>query len=182
MLAKTPERQMHLLRWFLTLSWLLLIVSLFYDPFTPWLTQPENPWSPFQIGSDCVTVQDKCLKTDPYPLGSTIFWQFVIPTAILIIFIGGHESWRRICPLSFLSQIPRALGWQRHSKKVDKKTGKTHYELVKVNKNSWLYRHHLYLQMGFFYLGITARILFLNSERLLLGIILFGIILSAILV
>jgi Ca2+-binding EF-hand superfamily protein len=182
MLAKTSERQMHLLRWFLTLSWLLLIISLFYDPFTPWLTQPENAWSPFQSGLACITVQDKCLKTDPYPLGSTIFWQLVIPTAILIIFIGGHVFWRRICPLSFLSQIPRALGWQRHSKKVDKKTGKTRYELVKVDKNSWLYRHHLYLQMGFFYLGITSRILFLNSERLLLGIVLFAIIVAAILV
>ena len=186
MFAKIPERQMHILRWISTLSWLLLIASLFYDPITPRLTQPDTEWSLFTIEKltqlDCVKVQGECLVETPYAIGTSIFWGFVIPLAIVILFIGGHELWRRICPLSFLSQIPRALGLQRQRKKVNSKTGKTRYELVKVKRDSWLGRNYLYLQLGLFYLGITSRILFLNSERILLGIVLVCIIFTAILV
>ena len=32
MFAQIPERQMHLIRWVVTTGWVLLIVSLFYDP------------------------------------------------------------------------------------------------------------------------------------------------------
>lgn len=186
MFARIPERQMHILRWISTLSWLLLIASLFYDPITPWLTQANLKWSPFTIDKltqlDCVRVQGECLRETSYEIGTSIFWSFVIPLSILILFIGGHELWRRICPLSFLSQIPRALGLQRQRKRVNNKTGKIRHELVKVRQESWLGRNHLYLQLGLFYLGITSRILFLNSERILLGIVLICIIFAAILV
>jgi len=43
---------------------------------------------------------------------TTVLWGAVVPTSIFILLVFGHEFWRRICPLSFLSQIPRALGWQ----------------------------------------------------------------------
>lgn len=185
MFTDIPERQMNILRWIATLSWLLLIASLFYDPITPFLTQPGLDWSPFTIDKitelDCVKVQGECLTETPYAMGTSIFWGFVIPLAIVILFIVGHEFWRRICPLSFLSQIPRALGLQRQRKQVNEKTGKVRYELIKVKRDSWLGRNYLYLQLGFFYLGITSRILFLNSERLLLGTVLVCIILASIL-
>lgn len=185
MFTNIPERQMHILRWIATLSWLLLIASLFYDPITPFLTQPGIEWSPFTIDTitelDCVKVQGECLIETPYAMGTSIFWGFVIPLAIVTLFIAGHEFWRRICPLSFLSQIPRALGLQRQSKKINEKTGKIRYELIKVKRDSWLGRNYLYLQLGLFYLGITSRILFLNSERLLLGTVLVCIIVAAIL-
>ena len=51
--------------------------------------------------------------------------------------VFGHETWRRICPLSFLSQIPRALGIQRQRKIVNNRTGKVRQELVRVAPNSW---------------------------------------------
>ncbi|MGK7883923.1 MAG: EF-hand domain-containing protein [Crocosphaera sp.] len=185
MFANIPERQMNILRWIATLSWLLLIASLFYDPITPFLTQPGTKWSRFTIDKitqlDCVEFQGECLKETPYAMGTSIFWGFVIPLAIVILFMVGHEFWRRICPLSFLSQIPRALGLQRQRKRVNEKTGKTRYELIKVKRDSWLGRNYLYLQLGLFYLGITSRILFLNSERLLLGIVLVCIICAAVL-
>ncbi|MGB5771223.1 MAG: EF-hand domain-containing protein [Crocosphaera sp.] len=186
MFARIPERQMHLVRWALAMGWLLLIFSLFYDPISPWLTQPETTWSPFTIDKitqfECVKVQGECLEETPFAMGAAIFWGMIVPAGVFILMVGGHELWRRICPLSFLSQIPRALGWQRHRKKVDKKTGKTRLELVKVDKNSWLGRNHLYLQLGLFYLGISSRILFVNSDRLVLGTFLTGTILASILV
>ena len=181
MFAKTPERQMHMVRWLLTCGWLLLIFSMFYDPISPWLTDPNNTLSPLRIHPEvCVKVQGVCLEQTPYALGARLFWTMIVPAAIFILLVFGHELWRRICPLSFLSQIPRALGRQRQHRRVDPKSGKISYELAKVKKNSWLGRNYLYLQFGLFYLGLCIRLLFVNSDRLALGIFLIFTILSAI--
>ena len=181
MFGKTPERPMHLVRWLLTSSWLLLIFSLFYDPISPWLTDPKTTWSPLRINpSVCVKVQGVCLAEKPYPLGAALFWGIIVPAAIFILLVFGHELWRRICPLSFLSQIPAALKWHRQNKRVDKKTGKTRYEIVKVKKDSWLGRNYLYLQFSLFYIGLCSRILFINSDRLVLALWLLFTIGSAI--
>jgi hypothetical protein len=170
MFGQIAERRMHLIRWILTVSWLLLIASLFYDPLSPWLTQPSNLWSPLRIDPNlCVKVQGVCLVEQPYELGTTIFWGAIVPISIFILLIFGHELWRRVCPLSFLSQIPRALGWQQQLKRVNPATGKVRYELPKVKPGSWLGRNYLYLQFGLLYLGLCARILFINSNRLALA-------------
>ena len=180
---------MHAVRWLLATGWLLLIVSLFYDPLTPYLTEPGTLLSPFRIHPDsaldpnqCVPVQGACLPEHPYSMTARIFWAMMIPAALLIIFVFGHEFWRRICPLSFFSQIPRALGIQRKRKVTNPATGKTHYELVSVEKRSWLGRNFLYLQFGLLWLGLVLRILLVNSDRLTLGIFLILTILAAILV
>lgn len=183
MLAKVGERQMHLVRWILTIGWGILIASLFFDPISAWFTEPSNTISPLRLNLDnCLLIQGSCLPESPYPLGAPIFWGIVVPSGIFILLVFGHEFWRRICPLSFLSQIPRALGWQRQKKRVDAKTGKTRYELVKVSKDSWLYRNALYLQLGLFFLGLCNRILFVNSNRIALGTFLIFTIASAIFV
>jgi len=125
----------------LTIAWLLVIVSLLYDPWTSELTEPNHPWSSLRLPNNiCVQVQGECLSEQPYPLGTTLFWGAIVPAAIFILLVFGHELWRRICPLSFLSQIPRALGWQRQFKRENPKTGKVRYELAKVNADSWLGR------------------------------------------
>jgi polyferredoxin len=177
------ERQMHRFRWLLTIGWLLLILSLFYDPFSPGLTTPDNTISPLRIDPTvCVNVQETCIEESAYALGAPIFWGIIVPTAIFILLVFGHELWRRICPLSFLSQIPRALGWQRKQRRVHPKTGKVRYQGVKVTQNSWLGRNHLYLQFGLFYLGLCSRILFVNSDRTALAIFLLTTIIGAIVV
>lgn len=111
MFTQLSERRMHLIRWILTIAWLLIIASLFYDPWTPQFTVPNHPWSPLRLIDSCISVQGNCLVEQPYAIGTTIFWGAVVPAAIFILLVFGHEVWRRICPLSFLSQIPRALGW-----------------------------------------------------------------------
>jgi len=181
MFAKTPERQMHMVRWLLTCCWLLLIFSLFYDPISPWLTDPKNTLSPLRLAPDvCVKVQGVCLEQTSYALGARLFWAAIVPAAIFILLVFGHELWRRICPLSFLSQIPLALSIQRQHRRVNPKTGKISYEVAKVKKNSWLGRNYSYLQFGLLYLGLCIRLLFVNSDRLALGIFLIFTILSAI--
>jgi polyferredoxin len=169
MFAQVPERQMHWVRWVLTVGWLLVIASLFYDPWTAALTEPDHPWSPLRITGNCVPVQGQCVTEQPYPIGATLFWGAIVPSGILILLVFGHELWRRICPLSFLSQIPRALGWQRQFKRENAKTGKVRYELAKVDANSWLGRNYPYVQFGWLFVGLCGRILFFNADRLVLG-------------
>jgi hypothetical protein len=124
---------MHQVRWVITSLWLILIGSLLFDPLTPWLTEPNQSWSPFAIDPTvCIQVQGKCLVEQPYTLAPTIFWGAIVPSAIFILLICGHELWRRICPLSFLSQIPRALGRQRQIPRPNPKTGVVRHELAKV--------------------------------------------------
>ena len=191
MFGRIPEKSMHLVRWVLVIGWLLLIISLFYDPVTPHLTAPEATWSFLHLDPrlldpklchEVLEVQGECLSEAPYALGAKVFWGMVIPCGVMILLVFGHELWRRICPLSFLSQIPRSLGWQRKSKIVNSRTGKVRYEIVKIKKNSWLARNHLYLQFAVLCTGLIARILFLNSHRIVLGSFLLLTIFSAILV
>jgi len=164
MFSKIPERYMHLTRWVLAVGWLVLILSLFYDPISAQLTQPNSLFGP-RTAAACIKFQGECQQVTPYPLGARIFWGMIVPMVIVILLVFGHEAWRRICPLSFMSQIPRALGLQRN-------------RLVK--ENSWLHRNHLYLQFGLLFVGLNLRLLLVNSDRLLLGIFLLLTILSAI--
>jgi CRP-like cAMP-binding protein len=181
MFYNISEQQIRKVRWVLTCAWLLLIASLFYDPISPLITTPSQTWSPFRIKpEDCISVQNTCLELQPYPLGAPIFWGIVVPSAIFILLVFGHELWRRICPLSFLSQIPRALGWQRQIKRTDSKTGKVRYEIPKVKKDSWLGKNYLYLQFGLLFIGLCSRILFINGNAIALGLWLLMTIAAAI--
>ena len=180
MFAQLPERQMHRVRWVVTIGWLLLIASLFYDPWTVAFTKPDHPWSPFRLTGECVKVQGQCVVQEPYALGATLFWGAIVPSGILILLVFGHELWRRICPLSFLSQIPRALGWQRQFKREHPKTGKVRYELAKVKSDSWLGRNYPYVQFGYLFVGLCGRILFFNADRVVLALWILSAIAGAI--
>ena len=159
---------MHLVRWGLTTGWLLIILSLLYDPFTPRFTEADHPWSPLRIPQGYAPLQDTCLAEAPYPLGTTLFWGLVVPSGIFVLLVFGHELWRRICPLSFLSQIPRALGLQRQIARVNTKTGEKRLQLAKLPADSWLGKHYSRLQFGWLFVGLCGRILFFNADRLVL--------------
>ena len=187
MISQVSEKKMHLVRWILAIGWLTLILSLFYDPISSLLTEPTNLISPFRLHpekyldpSSCVKVQSVCLPQKVYGLGGRIFWAIVLPIGIMVLLVFGHEVWRRICPLYFFSQIPRALGIQRKRKVVNPETGSVRSELAAVEKESWLGRNYLYLQFFLFYLGLNIRILFVNGDRLAMAIFLLFTIASAI--
>ncbi len=183
MLNNVSEKTMHRVRWLLVIGWLTLIASLFYDPITPLFTQPDHPFSPFRIDpARCIKIREMCLPQTPFSMSALIWWAMIVPAGIFILLVLGHEFWRRICPLSFLSQIPRALGIQRRRKTVDPVTGEVRWEPVVIGENSWLGRNHLYFQFGLFVLGLGIRILFINADRIALGSFLIGTIFCAILV
>jgi hypothetical protein len=179
MFSKIPEKQMHTSRWLLAVGWGILILSLFYDPISASLSDPNNVLSPFRIQQGCLLFQGQCLSPIAYPMGARIFWGMIIPLAIVTIVAFGHEAWRRMCPLAFVSQIPRSLGWQRKRKVVNPETKGLRYELALIDKTSWLGRNQLYVQSGLLFLGLTVRLLFVNSDRLALGI--FGNVLNLLL-
>lgn len=188
MLNRVAEQKMHVVRWLLAIAWLLLIASLFYDPISRLITEPGSGTLFSQnlaVINDpnlCVKIRDSCISEQPFSMGALVWWAMIVPAGIIIIFVLGHEFWRRICPLSFLSQIPRALGLQRQRNVTDPVTGTIRSELATIKPDSWLGRNHLYVQFGLFILGLWARLLFVNGDRIALGIFLLVTIASAILV
>ena len=164
MLSTISEKRLHVVRWAIFLAWALLIASLFYDPFSAVLTHPKSDWSALSDGvlalaqdpARCIDAQGYCVPLLPaYPIALRVFWGMVIPSAIFVVLVLGHEFWRRICPLYFFSQWPRALGFQ---------------PLLNIEQNQWLQKNHFYLQFLLFFIGITARILVVNSVRSVTGI------------
>jgi CRP-like cAMP-binding protein len=182
MLSKVSERSMHSVRMLLVAGWLVLIGSMFYDPLSIYLTSATNTFSPFHLNAQaaCFPFQAACLQMQPYPLGARIFWGMVVPASVLILVVLGHETWRRICPLSFLSQIPRALGIQRRRRVIDPETQSVRSELVSISQDSWLGRNSIYCQFGLLFAGLNIRLLFANSDRFALGIYLLATIIAAI--
>ncbi len=166
MLNNVSEKTMHGVRWVLVSGWLLLIFSLIYDPITPYFTSPDNFASPFRLDvNQCIQVRQTCLSQQPYAMGTLIWWAMIVPAGIFILLVFGHEFWRRICPLSFISQVPRALGIQRRRNIADAMTGEIRSELVTIGEQSWLGKNYLYVQSGLFFLGLGVRILSINSDR-----------------
>lgn len=183
MLDKVSEQKMHLVRWILTIGWLGLIALMFYDPITPALTHPSNLANPFRVRLDhCVRIREVCLPNQPFSMTVIMWWAMIVPAGIFILLVFGHEFWRRICPLSFISQIPRALGIQRKRKVLDPITQEYRYAVVTIGENSWLGRNHLYVQAALFFLGLGLRILFVNGDRVVLASFLLFTMACAILV
>ena len=160
--SSLSERKAHVTRWILLIGWLALIVSLLIPNFDPW---------PFDI-NHCGRLLE-CHSQE----GNQLFWGMVVPTGLLILVGLSHEVWRRICPLAFISQVFRALRWQRT---VPVKGGRL--EVVKIGPNSWLGKHHVQLQWSLFIAGLTLRLLVVNSNPLGLGLFLVLTVTSALLV
>jgi Cyclic nucleotide-binding domain/FHA domain len=165
MLSQLTEKKMHLVRWLLVIGWLALVFSAFYDPISLKLTDPASLWSPVHVHLDrCVLVQGECLPQSSYVLAPQIFWGIVVPVGVIILLVGGHEIWRRICPLYFISQIPRRLGLQRKQDKVNPANGSVRRDLVGVKATSWLGKNYAYLQFGLLFLGLNLRLLVANGN------------------
>lgn len=164
---RLSERLAHGLRWALLSGWLLLIVSLLL-PHDELLLPYQARLAPCLSGLSC--------ELHDYD-GNRLFWGAVVPISLLIIVALSHEAWRRLCPLAFVSQIFRALGWQRT---VIGRGGRR--EVAKISQNSWLGRYHFHLQWMFLVAGLILRLLVLNSHPLALAVLLSSTLLAALVV
>lgn len=149
-------------------AWIVLIVSLFWDPVTPSLTE-ANSGTPFRIKDTPVVVQGEVLVQKPYPMGARMFWTMVLPCVPIFFLIFGHETWRRICPLSLTSRIPQYLGLQWLRKTFNRQTGRIERKAPVISPDSFLGRWHYPIQFLFLTAGVTARLLFINSDRVWLA-------------
>ena len=157
---------MRLIRWLLLIGWLLLILSLLVPAIS--LPAPWAPLCPEGMAGSCD------LHRQP---GNRLFWGTVVPVGLLLIGALSHELWRRICPLAFVSQLARALGRQRRR---PGRKGKP--ELVMVEAESWLGRHHLTLQWSLLIAGLCLRLLAVNGSPIGLAVLLLLTLAAALLV
>jgi len=182
MFSKTAESRMLRVRGLLLGAWLVLIVSMFWDPVTPALTRPDQVGSPFHVHSPGMALQGGriWIANTTYEMGARIFWTMVVPLVPLYLMVFGHEAWRRICPLSLASQVPKFLGLGRMRKSVQRRSGKVEQKIALVARGSWLERHSWYVQFGLLFCGLNARLLFANASRPGLALLLLGVISCAV--
>jgi hypothetical protein len=106
----------------------------------------------------------------PYHLTNRFFWTMLIPLFPLFLMVFGHEAWRRICPLSFASQLPRYFGLRRQRVIFQRRTGLFERAPALISRDSWLHRNAWYVQCGLLFAGLCSRLLFMNSDRTALAI------------
>src|SRR5262249_30165571 len=87
-----------------------------------------------------------------------------------------HEAWRRICPLSALMQVPRRLGIQRRETITDPRTGRVESKVRLIKPGSFLAKNFWFVQFGLLWLGLSFRLLFINSDRVSLAVFFLAVI------
>jgi len=152
-----PETQARIARWALLLCWLGLIALLL---------KPE-------LGPAYRSIACRESTICRPGIGNDLFWNIGLPLVILAVLLS-HELWRRICPLSFVSQLFRALGWQRT---VLNRAGKP--QVAAITESSWLARHHIQLQWGLLIAGLSLRLLIANSNGPILALLFTASLLAA---
>jgi len=164
LLSSASERQMRLVRWALLIGWLVLIVSL----LLPGISLPP------ELVPHCTAPSDPSCVLHHQP-GNRLFWGVVVPLGLLLIGVVSHDAWRRTCPLAFVSQLGRSLGWQR-----TREGRKGRPEVVQIQPDSWLARHHVGLQWGLLIAGLCLRLLVVNGSPLGLAALLIITLVAAI--
>jgi len=86
------------------------------------------------------------------PVGPQLLWTVAIAALPLFWVLGGFHLWRRICPLSWFSQLPRLLG-RPGNKKV----------------SGWWSRNALLVQLSVMAVALTLRLLWINGDPLALS-------------
>lgn len=148
-------------------------------------TSGEVSWAGFDPGNcdpRCTRIRGECVVERPYSMGARVFWTMALPLLPMAFMFFGHEAWRRVCPLSALMQIPRNLGIQRKRRVISMRTGKVDRRYVFVGPDSLLSRAPAVLPFLLLCLGVTIRLLFINSDRIALAVFFLGVIAAAMVV
>ncbi len=161
MLSHIAERNLVAIRLALLSGWLALIGHLLMNTSVGRVRPVTSAIVVDSIGTHCIQVQAHCVLIHPDGHIATLFWGIIVPASVLILLVFGHVTWRRICPLSLVSQIPRLLGWQR----LD-----TNGNPIRITSDHWISRYHSYIQFGFLFIGLCLRLLILNADSGWLGL------------
>jgi hypothetical protein len=170
MTPTVSERALLGVRTLLLLGWGVLILSLFWDPVLIRWTHPGSPWAWVWLGQPSL-IQGRRFVEAPYAVGAHVFWTFIVPVVPLFLMVFGHTVWRRICPLAFLSRLPAYLGIQRNRAGSDR--------AALIGPGHWLRRHAWTVQFWLLVAALAVRLLFIDSDRLALGLFLTAILATA---
>ncbi|MFM2081271.1 MAG: hypothetical protein RLZZ124_1149 [Cyanobacteriota bacterium] len=142
-----------------------------------WSERDLRRWRWVLLGAWLVLIISLLVPGSAPRHGLRLFWGSVVPGSLLLIAVLSHDLWRRLCPLAFVSQLGRGLGLQRT------RIGRSgRPEVVKVEGESWLARHHIALQWSLLIVGLSLRLLLFNHHPIALALLLSGTLLAAVLV
>jgi len=91
-------------------------------------------------------------------LAGRIFWTVAIASLPLFFVIAGYHRWRRICPLSFVAQLPVRLGRGGH-----RRAGK------------WMQAHAYHVSFGFLFVSLWLRLVATNGDGYALAVFLVAL-------
>ncbi len=164
MLANTSEFKMRIVRIILLLGWIGILVLCAVDIGQTYLTDPESKHFIKGLEGRDISLRGTEFEAQTYNIAPRLFWGLAIPVVVLILIFMGHDAWRRICPLSLVSQIPRLFNWTR---KVGPKGKK---RIALIPPTSFLAKYAILIQFSLFAFGVLLRLTVLsaNPEWLLL--------------
>ncbi len=164
MLSEAPEKLLRYVRFLLLGGWLFILFLCLVDIGQIQLTQPNDPAAIKSLVGNTIELREEVFVARPYNPATRMFWGLAVPIVVLILLFAGHDTWRRICPLSALSQIPRWLGFQRKRKQG------TSQNIVLVSPTSFIARYAILIQFTLFAIGVWLRLTVLSANPMALFI------------
>jgi len=158
MLSQTKETTIKFIRFFLLLAWFGVLYLCIVDLGQDRLTDPNDSIAIKGLVGSTIELRGEILEPQAYNIAPRLFWGVTIPLVVLFLIFIGHDSWRRICPMSTISQIPRWMGWQRKKGKGNQR------RIALVTPNSFLARYAILIQFFLFICAVTARLTTLSAN------------------
>ncbi len=180
MTSSASSIHVTVLRRLFVAGWLVLIASLFWDPYSAWLTTDSASFSPWRDTGEVVLVQGQVLPHAPYPVATQILWGVLVPLIPVGMMLFGQRAWGKVCPLSSLMQIPAKLGLQRRRAVPLLDPRRPAGPVATVPRGAWLARNHWYVQFGLLFCFLSGRLLFINADRMALGLFFLALIGTAV--
>ncbi len=109
-----------------------------------------------------------------------LWWTVIVPLIPAFLLVFGHTAWRRVCPLSLLSQLPRLAGIQRKRSELDRDSGQVQRKLVLIPGGAWLARNSMAVQFVLLVSAVCLRVALINDDRRALGLFLAAVVVASI--
>lgn len=108
-----------------------------------------------------------------------LWWTLIVPLIPAFLLVFGHTAWRRVCPLSLLSQLPRLFGVQRRRRELDAESGTVQRKLVLIPGGAWLARNAMAVQLVLLACAVALRLVLINENARALGLFLALVVLTS---
>lgn len=162
MFAQVRESKIRIVRFVLLAGWSFLLLMCVVDIGQFQITDPTSAYAIDGFVGKPIELRGEVFAPIAYNPATRFFWGVAIPLVVLILIFLGHDIWRRICPLSAVSQIPRRLGFQ-----IKIGRGKRR-KIAMMDPNGFWANNAIMIQFGLFCAAIILRLTFLSAHPILL--------------